>query len=284
MSRCARLSLLRVREAPCRRLLVRGQYPHATARFRHRCRARPLPQGLGPSRSPPQSRARLRRSERLQRRGCLWGCPSWTGRTIENRVTRCRRLGVPARRLAARTGSVRQPAAADKSRQRSRFHRTRSTGRPGSPPTPPRFSALSVSAFLRSLSPSSSIIPSPGTKQDRRDRAGRQAEFGPDPVLTAPLLSSQLQNPPLDLRGGAAWAPARTRGPVEQTGLTLSAEPRNPTVRALTRDAKVLGDMRHRSTITDHPLNEQTTTMQIQTGISVGHEDLLVGEDVRHLH
>ena len=52
----------------------------------------------------------------------------------------------------------------------------------------------------------------------------------------------------------------------------------------LARDPELLRDMSDRTAVVDDPLNEQTTTMQIQTSVSVGHEDLLVGEDVRHLH
>ncbi|CUR62054.1 hypothetical protein NOCA160002 [metagenome] len=33
--------------------------------------------------------------------------------------------------------------------------------------------------------------------------------------------------------------------------------------------------MRNGTTVVDDPLDEQTTTMQIQTSVSVGHEDLL---------
>jgi hypothetical protein len=49
-------------------------------------------------------------------------------------------------------------------------------------------------------------------------------------------------------------------------------------------DPQLLGDVSDRTAIVDHPSHQQTTTMQIQTSISVGHEDLLVREDVRHLH
>jgi hypothetical protein len=38
--------------------------------------------------------------------------------------------------------------------------------------------------------------------------------------------------------------------------------------------------MGYRAAVLDDPRDQQTTTMQIQTGISVGHEDLLVGEDL----
>jgi hypothetical protein len=36
--------------------------------------------------------------------------------------------------------------------------------------------------------------------------------------------------------------------------------------------------MSDRTTMVDHPDNQQATTVQIQTSISVGHEDLLVRE------
>ena len=55
-------------------------------------------------------------------------------------------------------------------------------------------------------------------------------------------------------------------------------------MRALARDAQFLGDVSDRPAMGEDPLHEQTRAMQIQAGISVGHEDLLVGEDVRHLH
>ena len=53
---------------------------------------------------------------------------------------------------------------------------------------------------------------------------------------------------------------------------------------ALARDPELLGHVSDRATILDHPLNQQQPTMNVETSISVGHEDLLVGEDVRHLH
>jgi hypothetical protein len=76
----------------------------------------------------------------------------------------------------------------------------------------------------------------------------------------------------------------RSRRAIDQTGLPLGPEPGHPPVRTLTGDTQLLGHVSHRPTITDHPGHQQMTTMQIQTSISVGHEDLLVGEDVRHLH
>jgi hypothetical protein len=42
--------------------------------------------------------------------------------------------------------------------------------------------------------------------------------------------------------------------------------------------------MSHRTTIEDHTLNQQTTAIHSQASISVDHEDLPVGEDLRHPH
>ena len=67
-------------------------------------------------------------------------------------------------------------------------------------------------------------------------------------------------------------------------GLAFATAARDPTVRAFARDAELLGDVGDRPAVLEHPGDEQTTAMQIQTRVGVGHEDLLVGEDVRHLH
>jgi len=52
----------------------------------------------------------------------------------------------------------------------------------------------------------------------------------------------------------------------------------------LARDSELLSNVGDRPSLSYHSLNEQTSAMQVQTGISVGHEDLLGCEDVRHLH
>ena len=46
-------------------------------------------------------------------------------------------------------------------------------------------------------------------------------------------------------------------------------------MRALARDAELLGHVSDRTAIIDHPRDEQTPTMNSQTSINVGHEDLL---------
>jgi len=40
-------------------------------------------------------------------------------------------------------------------------------------------------------------------------------------------------------------------------------------------DAELFGHVSDRPTVVDDPLDEETTTMQIQSSVSVGHEDLL---------
>jgi hypothetical protein len=45
-------------------------------------------------------------------------------------------------------------------------------------------------------------------------------------------------------------------------------------------DAEFLGDMSHRSALVDDSGDKQTTAVQVQTSVSVGHEDLLVREDL----
>lgn len=53
---------------------------------------------------------------------------------------------------------------------------------------------------------------------------------------------------------------------------------------ALTRDAELLGDVGGWSAILDHSGDEQTTTVQVQASVSVGHEGLLGERMTRHLH
>lgn len=89
------------------------------------------------------------------------------------------------------------------------------------------------------------------------------------------MAAASDQNRGLHDSWSLAGAPVRARGPVDQSRLTLGPPSRNPAVGALTRDAELLGHMSDRATITHDPLDQQTTTMNIQTGVSVGHEDLL---------
>jgi hypothetical protein len=55
-------------------------------------------------------------------------------------------------------------------------------------------------------------------------------------------------------------------------------------VGTLARDPEFFRYVGDRSSVVEHALNQHTPAMEVQTSVSVGHEDLLVGEDVRHLH
>ncbi len=115
----------------------------------------------------------------------------------------------------------------------------------------------------------------PVTAQDRGNCPSRQPEFGPDPVLAAAFLKPQLQHALLHRDRSPSRAPARSRRSICQAGPALGSEPGNPPVRALTGDTDLLSNVSNRSAVADYPINKQTTTMQIQTSVSVGHEDLL---------
>jgi len=43
----------------------------------------------------------------------------------------------------------------------------------------------------------------------------------------------------------------------------------------LPRNTELLGDVSDRATVPEDSLDEETTTMEVQTGVSVEHEDLL---------
>lgn len=75
----------------------------------------------------------------------------------------------------------------------------------------------------------------------------------------------------------------RPRRAISKTSGTFGAETIHPPVRALARNTQLLGDVGDRPAIPDNPINEQTTTVNGQASISVGHEDLL-GVKTEHLH
>ncbi len=71
----------------------------------------------------------------------------------------------------------------------------------------------------------------------------------------------------------------RSRGPVIETRIALGVEPVDPTMGALTRDPHRFRDVSNRSAIIDDPSDQQATTVNSETSITVRHEDLLVSED-----
>ena len=76
----------------------------------------------------------------------------------------------------------------------------------------------------------------------------------------------------------------RPRGPIKESDVAFGAKARDPAMGALPGYTELLGDMGDRARLVDDASNKQSPAVQVQTGISVGHEDLLVGEDLRHLH
>ncbi len=71
----------------------------------------------------------------------------------------------------------------------------------------------------------------------------------------------------------------RTRRSVMQTGLALELEASDPLVGALPADPHRLRDMRDRHPLAVDTVNEQTSTLEREPGITVRHEDLLACED-----
>ena len=84
------------------------------------------------------------------------------------------------------------------------------------------------------------------------------------------MLHTRSEYPLFDLDGGLVGHPVRPRGPIPQAGGTLGIEPGNPTMRTLTRHPHCLGHMGYRHSLLSDPMNQQRTTMNRQTGITVG--------------
>ena len=97
------------------------------------------------------------------------------------------------------------------------------------------------------------------------------------------MLAAGGQHRVLNVGPGSSWARVRGAGAVLQAGVALDVEPGHPAMRALARDAHRLGCMRHRPALTADPIDQQTATMNIETGVSVGHENLrAVGTSTIH--
>jgi hypothetical protein len=92
--------------------------------------------------------------------------------------------------------------------------------------------------------------------QDSGDRAGRDTELGPDPVLSTALFSAHRHDRFLDLDQSLRWAVMRTRGAVVQTALALLTESVDPAVRALPGDALSLRSMGDRPALLADSLDE----------------------------
>jgi hypothetical protein len=111
--------------------------------------------------------------------------------------------------------------------------------------------------------------------QDRRHRPRRNAELGSDPVLSTPLVATQLKDGLFDSGGGPPRAPSWSRRPVEQTSRAFGPEAGHPPVGALARYAEFLRDVSDRAAVGDDAFDEQSTAVWGQASVSVDHEDLL---------
>ena len=110
-------------------------------------------------------------------------------------------------------------------------------------------------------------------RQHPADRRGREPELGADPVGPASMDAPRLEDPRLDRRRGAVRAvmgPARAIG---EAAWALGAEAPQPLVGGGPRAAHLVGDI-GRAMAGQDPFNEQGPSVNGQTGVSVGHEDL----------
>ena len=69
----------------------------------------------------------------------------------------------------------------------------------------------------------------------------------------------------------------RTRRPILQPGRAFRIPAGEPPVSTLTGDTHRLGDVSDRPTLLADTLNNETTPMDIESGVTVSHEDLLWG-------
>src|SRR5690606_932091 len=97
---------------------------------------------------------------------------------------------------------------------------------------------------------------------------------GADPVRPAAVGASAGHDPLGHLGQCAPGAVVGAAGAVVQAVLALLVIALEPVVGALARDAHRLGGVGHRPPLLAHPLHQQQATLERQTGITVGHEDL----------
>ena len=72
----------------------------------------------------------------------------------------------------------------------------------------------------------------------------------------------------------ASACDARSRRTIVETGLALGVVAGDPPVTALARDPQLLGYVRHRAPLIEHPLDQHQPAVERQPSITVRHEDL----------
>src|SRR5690606_19854166 len=113
-----------------------------------------------------------------------------------------------------------------------------------------------------------------GAAQHPRDGAGRHTQLGADPVRPAAMGAAAGHDPHGHLGGCAPGAVVGAAGAVIQAVLALLVVALEPVVGALAGVAHRLGGMGNRPPLLAHPPHQQQATLERQTGITVGHEDL----------
>ena len=118
--------------------------------------------------------------------------------------------------------------------------------------------------------------------QDPTDRPRRHTDLVRKPIRANTKRTTSCNHPLLDRCRRPRRRRMRPRGSVLQPGIAFNIEPRQPPMRTLARDPHCFGRMSHRPSQDPDPVNNQTTTMNVETSVTVTHEDLPVGAECNH--
>src|SRR5690606_38220788 len=113
-----------------------------------------------------------------------------------------------------------------------------------------------------------------GATQHPGDGARGHTELGGDPVRPAAVGAAAVHDPLGHLARCAPGPVVGAAGAVIQAVLALLVVALEPIVGALARDTHRLGSVGHRPPLLAHPPHQQQASLERQTGITVGHEDL----------
>src|SRR5690606_4741924 len=113
-----------------------------------------------------------------------------------------------------------------------------------------------------------------GAAQHPRDGARGHTQLGGDPVRPAAVGAAAVHDPLGHRARCAPGAVVGAAGAVIQAVLALLVVAFEPIVGALARYTHRLGGVGHRPPLLAHPPHQQQASLERQTGITVGHEDL----------
>lgn len=120
--------------------------------------------------------------------------------------------------------------------------------------------------------------------QDPAHGPGWDAEFGTEPVLAAALLAAIGHDRFLDCGRCLVRAVVRALGPVVEASFAFGAEPVDPAVRTLAGDTLGLGRVRDGPVLLADPFDKELPPAKVQPGITLGHEDLRMVDDLDSAH